>query len=184
LRHLATQNYDGILIVAHSQGSVISADVLRFLQREAELGLAKRDPALGKLVKSENPLPISLFTMGAPIHQLYSFSFPHLYHWGAHYDEPMAKRLSDRPKPQELGVYQWFNTYGSGDYVGRYIWGHSDNMYAPGPHQKFPSKHQSCYEFCLSEGAHTHYWDGTRYQLAQTIQHMIGAIVVKDAAIE
>jgi hypothetical protein len=178
LRYLATQDYDGIVLVAHSQGSVITTDVLRFLAREAKLaGPVQRDPALARLLDPNHPqpLPVSLFTMGAPIHQLYSFSFPHLYHWAAHYDEPAPDRTCDRPCPQDLGLCQWVNAYGSGDYVGRYLWGRSDQMYQP--NQRFGSGHPNCYEFCLSEGAHTHYWDGSRSDIAKTLQLLIGALV-------
>jgi hypothetical protein len=195
LRHIATQNYDGIVIVAHSQGAVISADVLRFLQREAQhvskhqfaldvehpskpRGL-QADPIVRDLVLGDRKIPISLFTMGAPIHQLYSHAFPHLYHWAAHYDKPSANRISDRPHPQELGVNQWVNAYGSGDYVGRHLWGRSDQMFNAG--EQLPSGHPGCYEFCLSDGAHTHYWDGTRAQLAATIQELVSAIGCIDA---
>jgi hypothetical protein len=191
LRHLGTQDYDGIVIVAHSQGAVISADVLRFLQREAihakqvESALnmphptrprgLQADPIVLNMVQGDRQIPISLFTMGAPIHQLYSHAFPHLYHWAAHYDRPQPNRASDRPNPSELGVYQWVNAYGSGDYVGRHLWGRSDQMFNAG--EKLPSGHPGCYEFCLSDGAHTHYWDGTRRQLAETIQRLVSAIV-------
>ncbi len=178
LRYLATQDYDGILLVAHSQGSVITTDVLRFLTREAKFaGAVQRDPALARLLDPHHPqpLPVSLFTMGAPIHQLYSFSFPHLYHWAAHYNEPAADRTVDRPDPQELRLFQWVNAYGSGDYVGRYLWGRGSQMYQP--NQRFGSGHPNCYEFCLSEGAHTHYWDGSRSDIAKTMQLLIGALV-------
>jgi hypothetical protein len=191
LRHLGTQNYDGIVIVAHSQGAVISADVLRFLQREAahvlkaesantnpptQLRGLQCDPIVLDLVGGDRPIPVSLFTMGAPIHQLYSHAFPHLYHWAAHYDKkPSNHRASDRPNPAELGLHQWVNAYGSGDYVGRHLWGRSDQMFKAG--ENLPSGHDQCYEFCLSDGAHTHYWDGTRSRLAQTIQELVSAIV-------
>ena len=45
-----------LVIVAHSQGTVISADLLRFLQ-------AFHDPKLEELGTS---LPVHLFTMGSP----------------------------------------------------------------------------------------------------------------------
>jgi hypothetical protein len=165
LRYLATQDYDGIVIVAHSQGAVITADVLRFLQR---------DPACFQLP------PLRLFTMGAPIHQLYSFSFPHLYGWAAHYDEPSADRTCDYPQPQALGVQQWVNAYGSGDYVGRYLWGRDRQMYQAD--QRYRTGHENCFEFCLSEGAHTHYWDGTSPQVGTTIHQMVLACAAIDRA--
>jgi hypothetical protein len=166
LRYLATQDYDGIVIVAHSQGSVITADVLRFWQR---------DPASVQLPQLP---PLRLFTMGSPIHQLYSFSFPHLYGWAAHYDEPSADRTCDYPQPQALGVQQWVNAYGSGDYVGRYLWGRDRQMYQRD--RPYPTGHDNCAEFCLSEGAHTHYWDGTRSQIGKTLHQMVLACAAAD----
>lgn len=77
--------YHSIVLVTHSQGTVISADMLGFLQRE-------RDPELGliqELAISANvgALPGSgrrqlfLFTMGSPLRQLYNWAFPHLFGW-------------------------------------------------------------------------------------------------------
>jgi hypothetical protein len=77
-----SQGYDAILIVAHSQGTVITADLLRFLQRETK---RETDPALDRLVNGN--LPIYFFTMGCPLRQLYGISFPHLYNWARHYDQ-------------------------------------------------------------------------------------------------
>ena len=93
LRALA-KDYDGIVIVAHSQGSAITADLLRFLRYE---GL-------------EAPGKVWLFTMGCPLRQLYSERFPQLYDWAG------------RPDPSELRVEQWLNAYRTGDYIGRALW--------------------------------------------------------------
>ena len=60
--------YDAVVIVAHSQGTVITADLLRFLQIE-------RDPQLSAL---GNTKPVYLFTMGCPLRQLYGARFPRL----------------------------------------------------------------------------------------------------------
>ena len=93
LRTLASE-YDGIVIVAHSQGSAITADLLRFLRYE--------DIAA--------PGNIWLFTMGCPLRQLYSERFPQLYDWAA------------SPDPAEIRVRQWLNAYRTGDYIGRALW--------------------------------------------------------------
>ena len=70
--------YDKIVIVAHSQGTVISADLLQFVRRES-------DPALDRLRPGvEQPIPISLLTVGCPLRQLYGWRFPHLYSWAYH----------------------------------------------------------------------------------------------------
>jgi hypothetical protein len=86
--------YAGIVIVTHSQGSVIAADLLRFLHFDG------------------HPLRIRtwLLTMGCPLRQLYARRFPYLYGW------------AQRPTPQQLDVQRWENLFRSGDYVGRALW--------------------------------------------------------------
>jgi hypothetical protein len=86
--------YAGIVIVTHSQGSVIAADLLRFLHFDAR------------------PFRIRtwLLTMGCPLRQLYARRFPYLYGW------------AQRPTPQQLDVQRWENLFRSGDYVGRALW--------------------------------------------------------------
>ena len=83
--------YDAIIIVAHSQGSVLSADLLRFLQRHHDESLAKLSTAtdvaqrgFGRRCHPECPIPIVLFTMGCPLRQLYGLRFPDLYGWARH----------------------------------------------------------------------------------------------------
>jgi hypothetical protein len=94
LRHLcswrsdAGKPYDAIVIVAHSQGSVITADLLGFLQREMMSPDAiKPDDGLRNLgftdpaAPTPSEIPLYFFTMGSPLRQLYSAAFPHQYEW-------------------------------------------------------------------------------------------------------
>jgi hypothetical protein len=184
LCHQTTQDgepYDAFVIVAHSQGTVITADLLRFLAIDP-------DPALAQL---ENSNKISLFTMGSPIRQLYSYAFPHLYRWAIQEptspQEPTPLKTSltlppgANPLPKELlGVRTWVNTFRSGDYVGRYLW-RSDSaidqwlkvkLEKP-PQYISETLDQSRREFCLGGGAHTHYWDKTAPEVAQEIDRLI-----------
>ncbi|HKN65164.1 MAG TPA: hypothetical protein VJW73_02750 [Gemmatimonadaceae bacterium] len=148
----AGRGYDACVIVAHSLGTTITADILRVLHRQAcgedgdrlaattlgpldsELrGIFGRTAAKGKT--SENRVPIYLFTMGSPLRQLMNRFFPHRFWWVR--DEPDNGRapLQDAPpklprgevtgrdpSPAKLGVAQWSNAYRSGDYVGRGVW--------------------------------------------------------------
>jgi hypothetical protein len=180
---LGGESYDAIIIVAHSQGTVISADLLRFLKIDP-------DPALNGSKATEN---IHLFTMGSPIRQLYSFAFPHLYRWAI--QEPASKDTTlmippqGNPVPNELlGVKTWVNTFRSGDYVGRYLWRSNranhqwlkvnlknlpqENLEHP-PHYVSETLDRSRREFCLGGGAHTHYWDKTAPEVAQEIDRLI-----------
>ncbi|HEY9672125.1 MAG TPA: hypothetical protein V6D11_11815 [Waterburya sp.] len=190
------RGYDAIVIVAHSQGSVITADLLRFLQRETE---RETDSALGRLVNGN--LPIYLFTMGCPLRQLYGLGFPHLYNWARHYDTtPWTRQphnpqcISEKQKPDPtalLGVNRWVNTFRSGDYVGRYLW-RSDCCDYQWSRPAEPDKDDNTWtsdrdrpvhisedeyltrrEFCLGAGAHTHYWDGTSDEVAAEIDILI-----------
>ena len=146
-----TQNkgYDKIVIVAHSQGTVITADLLRFLK-------ILPDPII-------RPIRTAFFTMGSPLRQLYGLRFPGLYDWARH------------PNPATLGVAQWINAYRSGDYIGRYLWFSDANVQRWQPAQATPSAlpYQPQLEFCIGGGAHTHYWDSTAPVIAEAIDVLI-----------
>jgi hypothetical protein len=181
LRYLCRQvtpegeHYDAFIIVAHSQGTVISADLLRFLAIDP-------DPALVQLEASKK---ISLFTMGSPLRQLYSYAFPHLYRWAINEPASINTTLALEPKvkpcPENLlGVKTWVNCFRSGDYVGRYVW-RSDRAIE----QWFRVEAQNTRsfisadpdltrrEFCLGGGAHTHYWNKYAPEVAQEIDRLI-----------
>ncbi len=117
LRHLciSPQKYDQIIIVSHSQGTVITADMLRFL---GEFG----DPSLRPIGMAEGSkpalIPIHLMTMGCPLRQLYGNRFPNLYDWVVGDTEDAAAR----PDSISIGVWRWVNMYRTGDYVGRWLW--------------------------------------------------------------
>jgi hypothetical protein len=139
--------YDSLVIVSHSQGTVISADLLRLLANRPQY-LACRLP------------PISLLTMGSPLRQLYASRFPHLYRWvGA---AGPAQDMSG-PDPAGLGVTRWVNLYQSGDYIGRVVW----TSLAPGydPWNQSPALENpapvTVRQRCVGAGAHTHYFDGS-----------------------
>jgi len=145
--------YDRIVIVAHSQGTVVTADLLRFLHLSAAAagGWAKYDPQLAGLAKRQ----IQLFTMGCPLRQMYNLRFPYLYRWAG------------SPDPAALaGVSNWVNAYRSGDYVGRCLW-------AAGGCAFVPAVAPSPSEFCIGGGAHTHYWDRTAPAISYQLDSMI-----------
>lgn len=172
LRHLCNPNdggkYDAIVIVAHSQGSVITADLLRFLGKEKV-----NDSDLRTL--GDAP-PLYLFTMGCPLRQLYSQRFPHLYGW-ARYTDPAAQPLEKRePDPETLDVQIWVNAYRSGDYVGRYLWRRDDDDER---WQSAPTQNGKRREFCIGAGAHTHYWDETAPAIAAQLDCLILEAVQK-----
>jgi hypothetical protein len=168
------EQYDAVVIISHSQGTVISADLLRFLQQQS-----------GNQCNALNwQVPIYLFTMGSPLRQLYSFAFPHLYGW-------VEQENAD---PELFSVRKWVNAYRSGDYIGRNLWDRSlDEVWQvfsadpPDPSQKGKLISNktigglSCQEFCIGAGGHTHYWDKyapvVALKLNQLIRESVNKIV-------
>ncbi|HEV7994549.1 MAG TPA: hypothetical protein VGP25_22200 [Gemmatimonadaceae bacterium] len=166
LRHIhRSGHFDRVVIVSHSQGTIMSTDLLRFLN----LGVAGADH---DLVSADR---FRLLTMGSPLRQMYGVNFPYLYAWVNDSDEPAAEQdqtpivvpaaasrpdLSERtPDPARLRVARWVNLYTSGDYVGRNLWtpddwdevwdrrSAADALTGDGRRER-----------CLGAGTHTHYW--------------------------
>jgi hypothetical protein len=171
--------YTGIIIVSHSQGTVISAELLRFLRVEYDPQLE----GLGTCIDSTRcninspQLPIYLMTMGCPLRQLYGWRFPHMYRWARHEDDaewtdgPYIIPDGQLPAPHELGISGWINGYRSGDYVGRYIWrspklAHEWDLK---PSEDLDGERR---EFCIGTGAHTHYFDDTAPEIAREVDRI------------
>ena len=142
------QPYGAVVLVTHSHGTVISADLLNFVERE-------HDPELDRLRVGDHREPaLYLFTMGSPLRQLYAEAFPHLFGWirgdsnewfRASGPSPTPANAAARamendaagsghvvggpaidntaaPDPSRIGATRWVNAYRSGDYVGRSLW--------------------------------------------------------------
>jgi hypothetical protein len=148
-----THYYDRVIIVAHSLGSNITADMLRFFNMCAHPipnGIDVR-PYRDYLRfafagQPQGTLPLYFFTMGSPLRQLLDRFFPNLYQWICSVPEdsgpsPETMRPGDAiaphspPLPDELRLTQWANFYRSGDYIGRALWTHGVLERNPnGPH--------------------------------------------------
>jgi hypothetical protein len=89
--------YDALIIFAHSQGTVVTADLLRYLNAEAREGGSYQayDPALAGF----ESIPVYLFTMGCPLRQLYGLRFPYLYGYGDESAGGGAKRTASSSGP-------------------------------------------------------------------------------------
>jgi hypothetical protein len=192
------RGYDGVVIVAHSLGSLISGDLLNLLNHQKnDLELSRF--GFGSPAPEETPLPITLFTMGSPLRQLLNRFFPYLYDWvrespdngnaqlGSPLREPPKELDSPSgtallPDPADLGIQKWANAYRSGDYVGRSLWldewyrrtrGCDENGTYPDPIEVVADRARTRMEFCIGAGAHTHYWDDTAPDIAQALNQFI-----------
>jgi len=195
------RGYDSVVIVAHSLGTLISADLLRFLKEVGDPELAALGLA-GRKVANQGNVAIRLLTMGSPIRQLLNRFFPYLYDWVRDQPDNGLRPLPDPakppapmpspakpwapiapdalPDPADLGVTEWVNTYRSGDYVGRSLWldewycrtmGPADQGEYPQPIYKATAGARS--EACIGAGAHTHYWDDTAPDVAELLDQLI-----------
>ena len=166
LEYLRERGYVRVVIVAHSQGTVLSADLLRYLRHAGRL----------RLIAGEAPL--SLVTVGSPLRDLYATRFPLLYRWMGASPASFAKA---GPSAAELGVSEWANVYRSGDYVGRSIWTPStaESMFrvasVDADGDVVASRAGDRTEFCLGAGAHTHYFTDDAVALAVEIDRLICA---------
>jgi hypothetical protein len=173
LDHLVSAGYTRIIIVAHSQGSVISADLLRYLKHcsQQPRGALR---VLGERLNGR----IDLVTAGCPLRQLYAARFPELYSWvtQSHGSEICG------PLPAELGLRSWTNFYTSGDYVGRWLWcdgppqsdrrGGQEIAYDSDAEAPTPSE-GSTGDWCLGFGAHTHYFDQDQTRLRSFLDRVV-----------
>ncbi len=188
--------YDRLVIVAHSLGSMVTTDLLRYLKRSCS---QTPDPALEPFgfgpPRTSVRIPIYLFTMGCPLRQLLNRFFPHLYWWvsdlpdntvntlGPASDPPLLPICGgELPDPGDMCVEGWLNAYRSGDYVGRWLWvGHwlqRNNSATGGGHPQpveasTDPAPRSRAEMCIGLGAHTHYWDRTAPEVANKLDVLI-----------
>lgn len=163
LGYLHDAGYARVVIVAHSQGTVISADLLRYLHAQDRL-----QDVVGEL-------PLALVTVGSPLRDLYAERFPLLYQWMGSREAGFAQA---RPAAAELGVTEWVNACRSGDYVGRFIWT-PDGEGAPfgvavlADGRVEASRAGDRAEFCLGAGGHTHYFSNDAVALAAEIERLV-----------
>ncbi len=162
LAYLRERGYARIVIVSHSQGTVVSADVLRYLHVQRRLS---------EIVGS---IPIALVTVGSPLRDLYAEHFPLLYGW---IDWSAASFAAAKPSASDIGAVEWVNACRSGDYVGRFLWtppGDGYRIARLGPDGTVEAERAGDRtEFCLGAGAHTHYFSNDAVALAIEIDRLI-----------
>ena len=192
LDHIATQGYARVVIVSHSQGTVISAELLRFLSTEAaDRGSAGRAERLRQRLGTD----VHLLTLGSPLRQLYAARFPSLYGWVL-----AAHAGGNGPRAADIGAERWANAFTSGDYVGRWLWSsprsagdaigasmadtvHPASFGRVDAYSSFdpmpPAVHSLAtareLEVCLGAGAHTHYFEPGQATVAWLIDHLVAS---------
>lgn len=189
LKHVAAQHYERIVIVSHSQGTVISADLLRYMkERAADAISSGRSDDVAELW-SKIDGKIMLVTAGCPLRQLYLARFPEMYDWVSH-DHGVAMG----PLAADVGVRLWVNVYTTGDYVGRWLWSRvaradeypvsqidqiqNREMYAPS--QIDASSWRTLMgettekDISIGAGAHTHYFALDQRTMASIVDALIG----------
>lgn len=176
LEHVAAQGYDRIVVVAHSQGTVITSELLRYLQHrahhQASVGESDRVTRLWERLQGR----VDLLTAGCPLRQLYAARFPHLYAWVL-----KARKGRSGPRASDIGVGRWINVYTTGDYVGRWLW--CDAPPAVETVDGRPTLYDPCttavpraareVDVCLGIGAHTHYFEQTQKRVAACIDELV-----------
>lgn len=164
LCYLRERGYERLVIVSHSQGTVISAELLRYLHAQQRL-----EACVGAL-------PVALVTAGSPLRDLYARRFPLLYRWMG--GNPL-QFAGAAPAAADIGACEWVNVCRSGDYVGRYIWTPPGGVARHGiagcdtAGRVQAQRSGDCSEFCLGAGGHTHYFSNDALALAAEIDRLI-----------
>jgi len=189
---VAAQGCDRLVIVAHSQGCVISVETLRWLREGQRPDSAKAPQGRRQLLRLLGG-DVRLLTAGCPLRQLYAARFPTLYRWVLRKDGVFCG-----PRAEDIGVRQWLNAYTSGDYVGRWLWsrnGPNDDLlghpladvlhpgalgrgsvydaFAPTPPDDSELGATAEAETCLGVGAHTHYFEPDQQVVAWLIDYLL-----------
>lgn len=164
LAYLRDKGYARIVIVSHSQGTVISADLLRYLHVQ------------GRLEGITGGVPVSLVTVGSPLRDLYAERFPLLYRWMGSNAGGFA---TASPGAADIGAVEWVNAGRAGDYVGRFLWTPKDSgerfriAMIGEDGRVVANRAGDRTEFCLGAGGHTHYFSNDAVALAVEIDRLI-----------
>lgn len=193
LRHVsgsgpARPPYDAIVVVAHSQGTVITVEALRLLERikRGLEGNGRPNP-----IYPVHPLaglrvpPILLATFGSPLRQLYLRRFPSLYQFvdvpvgGASRGAGEAPAPARGPDPAALlNVHLWVNGFRSADYVGRHLWqlDGASMAWAPGQSLRTAEAGRVWTDVCVGAGAHNRYFHKSARTVAQLLDALLGRV--------
>ena len=134
MAYVDRREYDRIVFVAHSQGTVLTATLL-----------AEDVPLSGT---------VSLMTFGCPLRQLYSRRFPSQYTW--------VERLWNPPTRRDFVKHvdrEWVNIAAADDPIGRTVFRPPPEPWsAEGDRLTFPDGSPKLLERLLGTGGHSSYW--------------------------
>ena len=181
LRHIAALGYDRVVIVSHSQGTVISTELMRYVIERGSTQGAGDVAELHHFLKGKT----RLLTAGCPLRQLYAARFPVMYEWVL---ASQGGQLG--PQATDVGVSHWINLYTTGDYVGRWLWSGSPVAQDRSiPQIDRPVKYddwlvaranlwtaitlQNEFDLCVGVGAHTHYFEPDQRAAAIAVDVLI-----------
>jgi hypothetical protein len=142
LAEVAAGRYDAVLFIAHSQGTVITFDLLYRASPDAgprsPVRLPDADPAW------------MLVTLGSPLYQLYGAIFPGQYH---------RDRFDEWAK---TGGLRWWNLFYGNDFVGRHLLAATAADEYRGAARTVPELRYEgragLTDHCIGVGGHTSYW--------------------------
>ncbi|HXH98028.1 MAG TPA: hypothetical protein VNH40_12540 [Gaiellaceae bacterium] len=160
LRQIANRGYDALLIVAHSQGSVLSAATLfGDPHRRNPEGEHAAGPGVLGWRELPEPLPklpgmVALLTCGCPLRQSYDARLPGDYDW----------LWAETPGPGVLEPLSiaWINAYRPRDYIGQAVFHQPLTADTQRQHQVLRAPavgNVSRLDVCLKgRGNHVGYW--------------------------
>ena len=179
LQHVVQQGFRRVVIVAHSQGTVITADLLQYLKnRPALLAEGAKRESTARARRTEDPIPdpladlgtalaavqLDLLTVGCPLRQLYAQRFPAQYGWACD------------PEPAQLGVRRWFNAWGAADYVGRWLWSSGGALpleVATRAYDEAVVTAADRRDECIGAAAHTHYFEPEQATVRELLMELL-----------
>lgn len=158
LRHARARGYDHVVVMAHSQGTILTLATL--------LGDDDRAPRVTRPAPDDLPQTITFLSYGSPVTQTYAQRFPGQFaDWSARAVTPTSP------------IGSWLNVYRAGDYVGRWI-----RTAAPGPDAPDAPPIR---ERCLGPGHHTGYPLDERWR--RVARHVVttppGAVKLSDVSL-
>jgi hypothetical protein len=149
LRQVAADQPRHIVVMAHSQGTILTLATL--------LGDRNHSPRFGPPVGDEAPsVPLTFLSYGSPVTQTYEQRFP--------------TRFRAWTDPQVLAssrITRWLNVFRAGDYIGRAVGDHES--YDPA----VTTSGVRLQERCLGPGHHTRYLADERWR--RVARHIVAA---------